>query len=194
MAPPKGRTAMRIVFVSALLAAAAALALPARAQVQVVGNGLAHDCFIQAQFAQDMRAGISVCDDALKAQAMSGPDRASTLINRAIMKARSGDLDGAMGDYGAALGTGAKVGEAYLNRSATLIGMKRYADAQKDADQAIQLGTSRLEVAYYNRGIANEQMGNVQAAYEDFKAAVRIRPEFAPAADELSHFRLKTGA
>jgi tetratricopeptide (TPR) repeat protein len=183
---------MKIVFASVLLSAAA-FALPAQAQVQVVGNGLPHDCYIQAEYSQDLKAAISVCDDALKGQAMSNPDRASTLINRAILRARTGDTDGAMDDYGVALGIGAKMGEAYLNRSATLIAMRRYADAQKDADRAIELGTQSIEVAYYNRGLANEQMGNVQAAYEDFKASSRAKPDFAPAADELSHFRLKTG-
>jgi tetratricopeptide (TPR) repeat protein len=182
---------MKTVIVTAAAALTACFALPAQAQVSVIGTGLAHQCYVQAKYTDDLKAGISICDDALKTEAMNSSDRASTLINRAIMKARSGDADGAMGDYGSALGIGSRAGEAYLNRSATLIAMKRYADAQQDADRAVQFGTTRMEVAYYNRGLANEQLGNIQAAYEDFKAALRVEPNFTAASEELQHFRIK---
>ncbi len=48
----------------------------------------------------------------------------------------------------------------------------------------------RLEIAYYNRGLANESLGNIEAAYHDFQDALKIAPDFAAATEQLSRFRL----
>ena len=92
-------------------------------------------------------------------------------------------------------GSGASVpvgydGEVYLNRAATMIALKRYDDALKDADRAVQLHPVRIEVAYYNRAMANEALGNVRAAYEDYSAAVQAQPRFTAAKDQLSRFHM----
>lgn len=162
----------------------------AQAAISVIGNGKAHDCFIQAEFNTDTRRGLAVCDEALKSDVLSNVDRASTLVNRAILRARVNDTDGAMDDYAAALAIGANDGEVYLNRSATMIALKRYDDALKDADRAVQLHPVRIEVAYYNRAMANEALGNVRAAYDDYSAAVRAEPRFVAAKDQLSRFHM----
>lgn len=180
---------MNIARVSAIALAMLAITSAAEAAVSVVGNGRAHDCYMQAQFNLDPH-GIAICTDALKSDVLPQVDRASTFINRAILRARASDTDGAMADFAAALAIGANDGEVYLNRSATLIGLKRYDEALKDADQAVQLHPARIEVAYYNRAMANEALGNVRAAYDDYEAAVRLQPRFTAAKDQLSRFHL----
>src|SRR5579862_2720108 len=160
--------AFALTFGAALLATTAA-----SAAVAVVGNGTATVCYSEAENGWNTSFGIQMCNDALKNATLNQVDRASTLINRGILKARADDVDGAMHDYADALALGENVGEAYLNRSATEIALRRFDEAKDDADQAITHGTKRLEIAYYNRAVANEALGNVGAAFQDYKAALQ---------------------
>ncbi|HJW40083.1 MAG TPA: tetratricopeptide repeat protein [Rhizomicrobium sp.] len=164
--------------------------LAANAAESVLGNGVARVCYLHTEHDLNARDGVRICSDALAHDVLSGVDRTATLINRAIERARTQDMDGAMDDYQAAISIGVNPGIAYLNRSATLIALHRYADALHDSDQAIALGVKRSEIAYYNRGLADESLGNVEAAYHDFQAALKAEPDFAPAQQQLSRFRL----
>lgn len=49
-----------------------------------------------------------------------------------------------------------------------------------DYDTAIHLDPN-LIVAYYNRGIANGELGRYDAAIADFSEIIRIQPDFAAA-------------
>jgi tetratricopeptide (TPR) repeat protein len=174
----------------ALTMCATLLSGTASAAVAVLGNGTANTCFSEAESGFDVKFGISMCDDALKHETLSMIDRASTLINRGILRARADDSDGALQDYADALQIGENSGEAYLNRSATLIALKRFDDAKSDADEAIAHGTKRLEIAYYNRAVANEALGNIGAAFQDYKAALEVQPKFVAARQQLARYRV----
>jgi tetratricopeptide (TPR) repeat protein len=165
----------------------------AHAAVSVIGAGTAHQCYLQAESGDDLKAGVAICTDSLKNETLSLVDRASTRINRAILRARSADTDGAMTDYSEALSLGSNDAEVYLNRAATYIGLRRYGDALHDADQALALHPARIEIAYYNRALANEALGNVGAAYQDYKAALQAQPQFKAAAERLAHFHVVQG-
>jgi Flp pilus assembly protein TadD len=45
--------------------------------------------------------------------------------------------------------------------------------------------------AYYDRGLTYEQLGNVTAAYYDYKTALELQPDFALAAKQLTRFQVK---
>jgi tetratricopeptide (TPR) repeat protein len=175
---------------AAFAAAIAFCVAPAQGAVQVLGNGIAHSCYKVAEANLEPRHGVVLCTDALLHGTLSQRDRTATLVNRAILRSRAGDLTGAMADYDTALEIGANDGEVYLNRSATLIALKRYADALHDADAAVNAGVPRMEIAYYNRGLANEALGNIKAAYDDLAAALKVAPDFAAAKDALARFRV----
>jgi tetratricopeptide (TPR) repeat protein len=162
----------------------------ASAAVAVVGNGTAKVCYSEAEAGWNATFGIKMCNDALKNETLSQVDRASTLINRGILKARVDDIDGALSDYAEAMALGENVGEAYLNRSATEIALRHFDDAKADADQAIAHGTKRMEIAYYNRAVANEGLGNVGAAFQDYKAALQLEPGFTAARQQLARYRV----
>lgn len=175
---------------AAVLALFVAGAAPSLAAESVVGNGEARICYLHTERGLDPADGVRICTKALAEDVLSGADRTATLVNRAIERAQARDPTGAMDDYQAALATGVNPGTVYLNRSATLIALKRYADALADADKAIALKPPRIEIAYYNRGLADESLGNIEDAYHDYQNALAAAPDFAAAQEQLTRFRL----
>ena len=47
-----------------------------------------------------------------------------------------------------------------------------------------------LHAAYYSRAVIEEETGDVKAAYRDYKTALAIKPDFAPASRELARFKV----
>jgi tetratricopeptide (TPR) repeat protein len=172
------------------LMAFAVSAHDAGAAVTVLGNGLPASCFQIAEFGGDAEEGIQTCTTALESAAMSTTDRAATYVNRGILKSRRDDLQGAMTDYEAGMKLNAKMGEAYVNRGATLISLRRYQEALSDISRGIALGSKKPEIAYYDRAIAREALGDIRGAYEDFKKALEIQPDFERASLQLQRFHV----
>ena len=163
---------------------------PARGAVTVLGNGAAHSCYEIAEFGGNPTDGIATCDFALEQTTMSVKDRAATLINRGILRGRKEDAEGALADYDRGLAMDAGLAEGYVDRGAAMIALRRYDDAIVDIDKGISLGTNRPQIAYYDRGIADEALGNIRAAYGDYKKAAEIQPDFALATEQLARFRV----
>ena len=177
----------RIVAVSV---AAFVAASGARAAVTVVGNGAAHSCYQFAEFGGNTNDGITTCDFALEQTTLSVKDRAATFVNRGILRVRKDDAEEALSDYNQGIGLNPLLGEAYVDRGAVMIVLKHYDDALADFDKGISLGANRLEIAYYDRAVVDEALGNIRAAYEDYKKASEIQPDFALANEQLSRFRV----
>ena len=56
-------------------------------------------------------------------------------------------------------------------------------------DKAIALGAgNRLQMAYFDRGLARDYLGDMRGAYFDYRKAIEIDPEFAPAKEQLARF------
>ena len=53
---------------------------------------------------------------------------------------------------------------------------------------ALTLGVREPEKAYYTRGAAREALGDLRGAYDDYTTALQIRPQWAPADQELARF------
>lgn len=162
----------------------------AQAAVTVLGNGLAHNCYEYAEFGGNAKDGIATCNEALDQTALAVRDRAATLVNRGILEAQNGSPDLALADYDRGIALTPTLAEAYVDRGAALIALKRYEEAVHAIDQGIAMGTERPQIAYYDRGIADEALGNVRAAYEDYKKAVEIKPDFELATAQLAHFKV----
>jgi tetratricopeptide (TPR) repeat protein len=175
---------------SAAAAAAVLLAVPARAAITVLGDSLAHNCFEAAEFGGSPNEGISTCNDALNGSALSTKDRAATLINRGILKSRNDDADGALNDYNRGLTIDGDLGEGYVDRGATFIVLRRYDDALTDINKGIALGAASPEIAYYDRAIVDEALGDLRGAYRDYKKAVDLQPDFPLATEQLARFKV----
>jgi tetratricopeptide (TPR) repeat protein len=175
---------------SAIGVAAVFLAMPAHAAITVLGDSLAHNCFEAAEFGGSPDEGIATCTQALDGSAMPPSDRAATFINRGILKSRNEDAAGALDDYNHGLTMNGDLGEGYVDRGATYIVMQRYNDALTDINKGIALGAKKPEIAYYDRAIVDEAMGDVRSAYQDYRKAVELEPDFTLATEQLARFKV----
>jgi len=175
----------------AVLGVASLLSQSAQAAVTVLGNGLAHTCFAAAEFGGgNPEDGIKACSEALEQMALPVRDRAATFVNRGIIYSRIDEPMMAIADYDKGIEMEPNLGEAYVDRGASLIVLSRYDEAVQDIDRGIAMGSNRLQIAYYDRGLAQEALGNVRAAYEDYKKATEIEPDFTLASSQLARFRI----
>lgn len=173
----------------ALLAGALGAALPAQAAVTTFGGGLGRDCYVAAEMKRDYRASVDVCSRALTDEMLSRRDHAATLVNRGIIFMQARELDKAIADYQAAIRFDPNLAEAHVNHGIALL---HKGGADRDAIAALTKGLamkpSRPEVAFYTRAVANELVGNVREAYEDYQAAAAAKPEWKEPAEQLKRF------
>lgn len=178
---------MRIALVSAALAAFC-IAGQAQAATTVLGNGLANICSAAAKSGDDDLDSLKTCTLAIENESMSPYDRAGTYVNRGVIRMRRKDYDDARRDFDFAIRIEPEMGEAYVNRGGALVGEKRYVDALLDIDHGLSLGSEEPEKAYYNRGLANEGLDDIKAAYFDYMRAVELAPEWDIPKRELTRF------
>jgi tetratricopeptide (TPR) repeat protein len=179
--------------VRAVLISAAALliAAPAAAGVTVVGGSLAQSCYraAESQVAPSLE-DFDVCDRAF-AEGLNRRDTVATHVNRGILRLRRGDADGAIRDFDRATALDPREAEAYLNRGVALLRHDRAAEALPNFDAAIARRTRRPAYAFFGRAGAYEELGNIRAAYADYRRASELDPHWAPPRLELARFRIR---
>ena len=174
--------------IAALLAASAA---PAAAGVFVVGNSDARMCYEAAESAlmpgvRDVRR----CDDALLRENLSGYEIVATHVNRGILRLRRGFVEESIADFDRAIALDPEQPESYLNKGAALIRRQNPQEALQLFTVALERNTSRPAIAHYGRAVANEALGNVAAAYRDYRRASELDPDWADPRTELQRFRV----
>ncbi len=169
-----------------------AAALPASAQISVIGGGLARDCFEAAKF-QSVSAseGEKVCTRAIEQEAMKLSNRTATYTNRGVLRMRQGRLDASLGDFDVAKKMDPSIGSIYLNEGAALILKGDHAAALTALNKAVELNSAELHAAHYNRAIAKERTGDVEGAYFDFQKSLELYPEFDLAKKQLTRFTVQ---
>ena len=178
----------RKLLVAALLAA---ISVPTSASVMVIGNSSARSCFEAADSplapdAEDFRT----CDAALRDEALSRHDLVATYVNRGILRLRRNQVDMALADFDTAIRLDPAQPEAYLNKGAALMRIDNARDALPLFTASLERNTTRPELAHYGRAIANETLGNVRAAYDDYLRASQLRPGWEEPLVELRRFRV----
>ena len=132
---------------------------------------------------------ISDCDRALKEEALGVRDRAATYVNRGILHMRARRIAVALADYDNAIKVKPDLAEAYVNKGIALVHAGgRDSEAVNAITQGLQLNPIRPEVAYYTRGVAHEMLGNARAAYDDYRQAAALKPEWAEPKAQLKRF------
>ena len=135
------------------------------------------------------RKDIVACDLAT-AEAIDDSDHYAALVNRADIRIRMKDFQGAADDSEKAIAMRPSRPSAFINRGAAFIGLRRYNIALLDLNKAIDLDTPDLQIVFYNRAMAKELLGDIRGAYLDYKKAVEVDPKFKLASDELSRFKV----
>ena len=177
-----------------IAAAFAVLPFPAIAGVTVIGSSSARMCYLAAESAalpgpQDMRQ----CDAALSGEATDPRHIIATYVNRGILHLRRGNVDGAMADFDEALRRDPNEAEAYLNRGSALLRRDQTREAVAMFSQAIDHNTRRPALAHYGRAMAYELLGDVRAAYYDYRRASELDPEWRAPREDLQRFRVVPG-
>jgi tetratricopeptide (TPR) repeat protein len=164
----------------------------AMAAFTVFGSGEAQSC---AQAARDMEKGVAPtaqslvpCDSAIENESLSMRDRAGTYINRGVLYLARGGYQQAKADFDSAVALMPALGEAYTNRGAALLALQLYTSAIADIDRGLALNPSEPEKAFFNRGLAEEALDNIPAAYRDYARAAELKPGWALPLNELSRF------
>lgn len=173
--------------------ACAALALaaagPAFAAASVIGGGDARECYYAAEFNRPVKPSLAICTAALDAEVLSLEQQASTLVNRGIVYMHAKNLTAALADYDRALKIRPELAEAYVNKGIALVHLGgRDEEAITMLTAGLDRDPSRPEVAYYTRAIAYELTGQTKAAYEDYKKAAELRPDWTEAIAQLQRF------
>lgn len=177
----------------ALGAAVAALSAgPAMSNVFITtSESAAEDCFRSAKAMTSSVGAISQCTSALQNDDRMAPaDRVATLVNRGILLMLADRSVEASRDFDEALAIDSKEPEAYLNKGMNLFRVGNSSEAYALANRAIELRTRRPAMAYYVRGLANEERGDVRAAYADLNRARQLEPHWQDPARQLERYHI----
>ncbi|MCP5179702.1 MAG: hypothetical protein H6993_12635 [Pseudomonadales bacterium] len=136
----------------------------------------AYLCYRQTQLDSRM-PDVEQCDVAIEYQSLERVDLAATYMNRGILLARAGKLKAALADQDKAIAIAPEMSQGFINRSNVRVRMKQYAQAMQDLDTAVGIGDVALGVAYYNRALLFQKIGDLDAARHDARKASALAPE-----------------
>jgi tetratricopeptide (TPR) repeat protein len=166
----------------------------AHADTMVIGNGFAHTCAVRALSGESSNDLLATCDRALEFEVLSRRDAAKTHVNRAVVRTRMNDYERALSDLDKAERLAGDIGETHVNRGVVLIMQKHYAEALAETERGIALNVAQLDKAYYNRAIARERLNDLRGAYEDYRKASELSPDWAAPKADMARFSFATPA
>lgn len=178
--------ALRRYLVAALFAASS---IPSVAGVAVIGASSARMCYEAADaLTRPNLRDVAFCDDAVRDPSLSRHDLVASHVNRGILRLRRGLVAESIEDFDRALALDPNQPEAYLNKGAALIAQNDMRGALPLFTVALEHRTNRPAIAHFGRAIANESLGNVEAAYRDYRMASELDPDWAAPRTELQRF------
>lgn len=183
--------AVAAVFALAVCAPSEAVAQPrpdAAARTQIGGTSAAGRCHRAVETGNTDDNAINQCTRAIEQERLVRADLIAAYNNRGVLRLRRREGVLALADFEAALQLDPEVGEVHLNRGAALVMVNRPGPAVAAITEALSLGVAEPHKAYFNRAAARESLGDVRGAYEDYSAALQIRPDWPAAEAELERF------
>jgi tetratricopeptide (TPR) repeat protein len=155
----------------------------ASAQISIIGNGHARECYYEAKAdGSDTRP----CDDSLAGDMLVGRNLAATYVNRAVVRTNAGRLVAALEDLNRAEALRPDFGEIYASRGNVYFYQSSFEAALAEHDRGIKTGMKKLYAAHYNRGLALEQLGRVEEAKDAYRQSIALVPDFGLAKTRLS--------
>ena len=175
----------------ALICASALVPVAAHAaSMTVIGNNpAARECFLAADSDRVRPDAQALCTRALDSGSLRYRDQVATLVNRGVIRFRASQFDGAVADFDAVLARDANQPDALINKGITMLASGGDIDsAVRLLDRGLQGNPQRPWVGYYGRAVANELAGRDTQAYNDYRQAKLLRPEWKLASDALARF------
>lgn len=183
---------MKALLLSAAATAILAAATPAQGARISIGSSLARSCYEAAEAHRSDQQSIRTCDTALSEEALTYHDLTGTHVNRGILFMLSGNLDMADRDYDRAIKLDPSEPEAWLNKGIAALKRGNSQAALPMIERALALRTRKPAIAFYMRGIAHEDAGNIRAAYADLQRARELDPTWSLPAVELQRYQVRT--
>ncbi len=176
------------------LAAGAACLLPlsqANAAVFTLGGPNSKLCYEAASVLDDRSAMVEGCTLALQQDPLTREDRAATHVNRGILLMLTGRQTEADSDFREAIALDAALSDAWLNRGFLKLKQNRGAEALALIDEGLRRSPRRQALALFARGLANEQVGDLRAAYRDLQAARDLEPQWVLPGQFLARYEVR---
>jgi tetratricopeptide (TPR) repeat protein len=168
-----------------------AISTPVAADAPIsLGGSAAASCYVSAAERRHDELSIRECTSALDDKSLTSFDRAGTLVNRGILYLFAGNSASAVRDFDEAISIDPIQAEAWLDKAVALVNSGNSAAALDLADQALKLSTQKPALAYYVRGLAFEQQGQLRSAYASLTTAHQLDPKWSEPAAELSRYRI----
>jgi tetratricopeptide (TPR) repeat protein len=156
-----------------------------------IGDSYARGCFEAATNGRSLKQGLRVCNSALIDETLALEHRAATFVNRGVVQMQARKLEAAIVDFDEAIRLRPETAEAYINKA---IALQRIGGRDDEAVTLLSEGLvrnpMRPEIAYYQRAMANEELGRVRAAYEDYSRAAALAPDWPDPAEQLQRFQV----
>ena len=112
------------------------------------------------------------------------------LSNNGVLHLIRGEYQAAVTDFNAALREGADQVSVLNDRGFAQAAQHNYQAAAEDYTAALAKATANQERIYFNRAMAEEDLGNLKAAYLDYRKAAELAPGWEKAAKELARFKV----
>jgi hypothetical protein len=155
--------------------------------VSVYSNVHGRDCYLAAEFGDPHGKGVVDCTAALF-DGMSSVPALWWLVNRGFIQLGHKNPGPAIVDFNDVIKNDNAMGDAYADRGAAEIALRQFSAGRDDIDHGLTLGAEEPQKFYYNRGIADEYLGDETTAYHDFTKASQIDPQWIWPKTELARF------
>jgi tetratricopeptide (TPR) repeat protein len=179
---------MRAYLLSIAGAAVAIAATSADAFTRSYGSSLASACYRASMSNYGTVAEVKDCTRAIDEEALTRRDYLATIVNRGIVRMNLRDYRPAEADFDEAIAMDADYAEAYLNKGFLRLRQDRPSAAVELLNQSLEKSTRMPALAYYARGVANERLGKIQAAYADLQKAHQLAPWWSLPRKELQRY------
>lgn len=133
---------------------------------------------------------IEICTIAIEIKDGTSGDLAASYNNRGVLYFTKGMTSQALQDFDNAIQLQPKLAQAHVNRGYTLVVLELWAESIAAFNTGIELGTVEADKAFFNRGLAHEETGNLRQAYYDYQQAVELNPTWNEPKVELARFTI----